>query len=85
LFSSRIVFLPLTIPLTGLFLHRDHLWDRLWCRLPVAGLRVLPQLPVKDGQLLLELALGFCKLVKPHPSLGVGNAVMRRWFRIRAA
>jgi hypothetical protein len=64
------------------FLHRDHLWGRLWCGLPVAGLWVLPQLLMKDGQLFVELEPGLRELVKPRPSLG---AVMWCWFRIRAA
>jgi hypothetical protein len=41
LFGSWTTLLPLAVPLTGLFLHRDHLRGRQRCRLPVAGLWVL--------------------------------------------
>jgi hypothetical protein len=85
LFGSRTTFLPLAVLLMGLFLHRDHLWGWLWFGLPVVGIWVLPQLPMKDGQLFIELAPGFRELVKPRPSLGVGGMVTWRWFRIRAA
>jgi hypothetical protein len=59
--------------ITGLLLHRD-----LLCRLPVRGLWVLSQLPVKDSQLFVQLAPGFHEFVEPCLSLGVGGAVMRR-------
>jgi hypothetical protein len=80
LFGSWATLLSLVVPFMGLLLHRDHL-----CGLLVAGLWVLPQLPVKDGQLLIELAPGFRKLVESCPSLGVGGAATRHWLRFGAA
>jgi hypothetical protein len=70
LFNCWAALLPLVVPLTGLLLHRDHL-----CGLTVAGLWVLHQFSVKDGQLFLELAPGFHELVETCPLLGVGGAV----------
>jgi hypothetical protein len=35
----------------------------------------MPQLLVKKGQLLVELAPRLCELVEPRPPLGVGDAV----------
>jgi hypothetical protein len=58
-----------------LLLHRD-----LLCRLSVAGLWVLSQFPVKDGQLFVQLAPGFREFAESCPSLGVGGVVMRRWL-----
>jgi hypothetical protein len=51
----------------------------------VAGLRVHPQLLVKKGQLLVELALGLRELVEPRPSLGVGGVMARCWLWFGAA
>jgi hypothetical protein len=56
----------------GLLLHWGHL-----CRLSVVGLRILPQLPVKDGQHFVELAPGLRELVESCPSLRVGGSVTR--------
>jgi hypothetical protein len=53
----------------------DQLQGRQRSGLPVAGLRVLPELPVEVGQLLIEAC----------PTLGVGGAVMWRWLRVEAA
>jgi hypothetical protein len=61
----------LAIPLTELLLHRNVL-----CRLSIVRLWVHPQLLVKKGQLLVELALGLRKLVESCPSLGVGGVVL---------
>jgi hypothetical protein len=72
LLGSRTALLPLAIPLTGLLLHRDHLW-------------ILPQLPVKDGQLLVELAPGFYELIESCPLLGVGGAMTRHWLWVGTA
>jgi hypothetical protein len=74
------MLLPLVVPLTGLLLHRDHLWGQQRCRLPVAGFKVLPKLPVEVGQLLVELTSSFCELIETHPSLGVGGAVTWHWL-----
>jgi hypothetical protein len=52
------------------------------CRLRGLG---SPQLPVKVGQLLVELAPSFCELVETRPSLGVGGVVTWRWLRVGAA
>jgi hypothetical protein len=85
LFDSKTTFLSLVVPLTRLFLHRDHLWGRQWCGLPVAGLWVVPQLSVKVGQLFVEPAPSFRELIESCPLLGVGRAVTRRWLRVGAA
>jgi hypothetical protein len=71
LFGSQAALPPLAVPLAGLLLHRNVL-----CRLSIARLWVHPQLLVKKGQLLVELALGLRELVEPCPSLGVGGAVL---------
>jgi hypothetical protein len=62
LFDSWVALLPLVVPLTGLLLHQDHV-----CVLPVAGLWVLPQLVVKDGQLFVKLTFGFHELINSCP------------------
>jgi hypothetical protein len=72
LFGNRVALPSLVVALSGLLLHRNVLR-----RLSVEGLWVHPQLLVKDGQLLVELAPGLRKLVEPCPSLGVGGAVAR--------
>jgi hypothetical protein len=51
----------------------------------VTRLGVHPQLLVKKGQLLVELAFGLCKLIEPRPSLGVGSVVAWCWLRFGAA
>jgi hypothetical protein len=48
------------------------------------GLWVLSQLPVKDGQLFVELAPGFHEFVESCPSLGVGGVVARRRLWVHA-
>jgi hypothetical protein len=63
---------PVSIPLTGLLLHRDVL-----CRLSVAGLGIHAQILVKKGQLLVDLAPCLREFVEPRPPLGVGGAVAR--------
>jgi hypothetical protein len=70
LLGCRAALPPLAIPLAGLLLHGNVL-----CRLLVTWLWVHPQLLVKKGQLLVELALGLCELVEPWSSLGVGGVV----------
>jgi hypothetical protein len=40
----------------------------------------LSQLPVKDGQLFIELAPGFCEFIESCLSLGVGGTVT--WCRL---
>jgi hypothetical protein len=70
----------LAVPLTGLLLYRDHLY-----RLPIAGIWVLSQLPVKDGHLFVELVPGLREFVESCPSLGLGGTVMRQWLWVRAA
>jgi hypothetical protein len=50
------------------------------CGLSVVALGVHPKLLVKNGQLLVDLALGLRELVEPCPSLGVGGAVMWCWL-----
>jgi hypothetical protein len=40
---------------------------------------------VKNGQLLVELALGLSEFIKPRPSLSMGGAVMRCQLRVGAA
>jgi hypothetical protein len=40
---------------------------------------------VKKGQLLIELAPRLCKLIEPHPPLGVGGTVVRSQLRFGAA
>jgi hypothetical protein len=72
--------LSLAVPLVGLLLHRNVL-----CRLSIVWLRVHPQLLVKNGQLLIELALGLRELVEPRPSLGVGGTMVWCWLRFGAA
>jgi hypothetical protein len=80
LLGGRTTLALVAIPLTRLLLHRDIL-----CRLPVAGLGVHPQLLVKEGQLVVELALRLHELVESRPSLGVGVVVARSWLRFGAA
>jgi ABC-type iron transport system FetAB permease component len=46
------------VPLAGLLLHGNVL-----CRLSITGLWVHPQLLVKNGQLLVELALGLREFI----------------------
>jgi hypothetical protein len=58
LFDGWVALAPLTVPLTGLLLHRDVL-----CRLSVTELWIQSQLLVKDGQLFVELALGLREFV----------------------
>jgi hypothetical protein len=77
-----MTLLSLAVPLTGLLLHQDHLRGQKWRGLSVARLWVLPHLPVKDGQLFVELAPGFHELVKSRPSLGVRGTVILRWLRV---
>jgi hypothetical protein len=50
----------------------------LLCWLLVVGLWVLSQLPVKDGELFIELTCSFREFVKSCPLSGVGGAVTRR-------
>jgi hypothetical protein len=75
-----VASVPLAIPLTGLLLHGD-----VRCRSSVAGLGVHPQILVKKGQLLVELAHGLCELIEPPSSLGIGGAVARCWLWFGAA
>jgi hypothetical protein len=75
LLGSQTVLAPLAITFTGLLLHRDIL-----CRSSVTRLGVHPQLLVKKGQLLVELAPRLRELVEPRPSLGIGGAVARSWL-----
>jgi hypothetical protein len=45
----------------------------------------MPQLPVKDGHLFVELAPGLRELVESCLSLGVGGAVTRRQLWVGTA
>jgi hypothetical protein len=85
MFGSRTTLLPLAVPLTGLVLDRDQLRGRQWCGLPVAGLRVLPQLLVKVGQLLVELAPSLYELVEARPLLGISGVVTWHWLWVEDA
>jgi hypothetical protein len=49
LFGSRMTLLMFAISLTVLLLHQDQLRGRQRCGLPVAGLGILPEHPVKVG------------------------------------
>jgi hypothetical protein len=80
LFGDWAALAPLTVPVTGLLLHRNVL-----CRLSVVGLWVHSQLLVKDGQLFVELALGLREFVESRPSLGVGGVTTWCQLRVVAA